>query len=372
MSDQVVAMQRAMLERIAAPGLLETPRIVDAFRSVPRHLFLPSEPLDRVYSGDAIPTHRGADGVPTSSSSEPGVMAVMLEQLKPTPGQHWLEIGAGTGYNAAIIASLTRPRGEVTTIEIQEDVAREAEEHLHVAGFPEVVVRAGDGWLGAADRALFDGVEVTASVDDLSPYWVEQLAPGGVLLVPLRLVHSQLLVCFVKEGDRLTSRSVRGGGFMPLHGIGASRAQWPASLVVKRWSLSLPSDADVPVRVLGSLLESVPRQGAPAPLSYDTYAQLDLVPDVHPVALLERGDDPQSSQRRPLLGILDSAGRGLAVSDGTALLAFGARETEERLRALARSTRSVAVQAVPIGLDVEPGDNLVLDRRHHRFLVRVV
>lgn len=98
-----------MVSRLVQSGHIRTARLEEAFRSVLRHHFLPDTPLDRVYSGEAIVTRFGPNGLPTSSSSEPAVMAAMLEQLQPQPGERVLEIGAGTGYNAAILAYMVGP-----------------------------------------------------------------------------------------------------------------------------------------------------------------------------------------------------------------------------------------------------------------------
>lgn len=87
-------------------------------RAVPRHLFVPDATVERAYSNEAVVTHRDADGVAVSSSSAPGVVASMLEQLDVQPGHRVLEIGAGTGYNAALLAHLADPAGEVTTVDI--------------------------------------------------------------------------------------------------------------------------------------------------------------------------------------------------------------------------------------------------------------
>ncbi len=107
-----------------------TERIVDAFGRVPRHLFLPGAPLDVAYADDAIVTHDEA-GIPTSSSSQPSLMARMIEMLDVAPGARVLEIGAGTGYNAAVLAAMG---AAVTTVELQPEVAEAAITHLRQAG----------------------------------------------------------------------------------------------------------------------------------------------------------------------------------------------------------------------------------------------
>ena len=119
----------AFAERLREARAAPEP-ILDAFARVPRHLFLPGVPLDGVYADDAVVT-RDEGGVPTSSSSQPSLMARMLDQLEVRAGDRVLEVGAGTGYNAALLATLG---AAVTTVELQPEVAEAAREHLGAAG----------------------------------------------------------------------------------------------------------------------------------------------------------------------------------------------------------------------------------------------
>src|SRR5256885_9001051 len=164
----------SMIDQLKTRGLELEPAIEAAFRMVPREVFLPGVALDRVYSGDAIPTKRDAEGNPISSSSEVGIMIAMARLLDVAPGQRILEIGAGTGYNAAVLSQLVGDRGAVTTIDIDADVAAEAREHLARAGFGRVGVITADGWKGYATNPPYDRIEVTASVSDLSADWIAQ------------------------------------------------------------------------------------------------------------------------------------------------------------------------------------------------------
>jgi protein-L-isoaspartate(D-aspartate) O-methyltransferase len=128
MTDEV-ALHAALVARLREIAPVAEP-VLDAFARVPRHLFLPKVPLESVYEDDAIVT-RDDGGIPTSSSSQPSLMARMLDRLDVRPGQRVLEIGAGTGYNAALLAALG---ADVTTVELQPDVADEARRHLAAAG----------------------------------------------------------------------------------------------------------------------------------------------------------------------------------------------------------------------------------------------
>src|SRR5207302_8519757 len=126
-----------------------------AFDKVPRETFLPGVAIEQVYSGDMIPTKHDTSGILVSSSSEVGVMASMIEMCELAPGHRVLEIGAGTGYNAAILATIVGGQGEVTTVDIDPACVNEARDHLASAGFARVDVIDADGWYGHARRAPY-------------------------------------------------------------------------------------------------------------------------------------------------------------------------------------------------------------------------
>jgi protein-L-isoaspartate(D-aspartate) O-methyltransferase len=150
-----------------------------AFRVVPRHLFLPEVESERTYRDEAIVTKRSPEGWSISSSSQPTVMAVMLEQLDVGCGQHVLEIGAGTGYNAALLTHLVGETGEVTTIDIDEDLAEQARQNLTVVDVRGVSVVCADGAAGWPDGAPYDRIILTVGAWDLAPAWADQLSAGG-------------------------------------------------------------------------------------------------------------------------------------------------------------------------------------------------
>src|SRR3984893_11957908 len=132
-----------LIDELAAAGAVRSPTVEAALRAVPRHLFLPDVPLEEVYRDQAIVTKR-VDGIRVSSSSQPAIMAIMLEQLDVRPGQRVLEIGAGTGYNAALLAHLVGPTGRVVTVDIDDDIVAAARQHLDAAGCERVQVVCGD------------------------------------------------------------------------------------------------------------------------------------------------------------------------------------------------------------------------------------
>jgi protein-L-isoaspartate(D-aspartate) O-methyltransferase len=173
--------QQALVEHLKKENIFKTPWVEAAFLNVPRHLFLPDEPLDKVYSDVAIVRKRGEEGQWTSSSSQPAIMAIMLEQLDLKPGQRVLEIGTGTGFNAALIASIVGADGKVVTVDIQPDLIEYARERLNAAGYDWVETVVGDGGYGYPDGAPYDRIILTVASDVITPAWKEQLASGGDL-----------------------------------------------------------------------------------------------------------------------------------------------------------------------------------------------
>lgn len=207
-----------LVDRLVAGGRIRSRPVEEAFRAVPRHLFLPGTETPQAYADQAIPTRWAGDGRPVSSSSQPSIMAVMLEQLGVEAGQRVLEIGAGTGYNAALLAHLTGVTGAVVTVDIDAEVAGSARGRLDAAGLTRVLVACADGASGWAAGAPYDRIIVTASARDLAPAWCDQLGGGGRLVLPLSLRGVQQSVAFGRRGDHLASLSAVPCGFMPLEG----------------------------------------------------------------------------------------------------------------------------------------------------------
>jgi len=202
-------------------GTFRTPQVRNAFRAVPRHAFLPGVDLATAYAPRPVVTRRAADGTAISSASSPNIVAVMLEQLDVQPGHRVLEIGTATGINAALLAELTGPAGTVVTIELDRDLAGSARERLTANGYPHVTVTSGDGALGHPSLAPYDRIIITAGAWDLAPAWWQQLAPGGRLVVPLRLHASGLTrtIAFdLREPRHMVSSSAAVCGFVPIRG----------------------------------------------------------------------------------------------------------------------------------------------------------
>ena len=217
-ANEIAGLQKALVEKLISMGYIRSPNVEGAFRAVPRHLFLPGVALKRVYSDNSIPIKR-IDGKLVSSSSQPAIMAIMLEQLQLQPGHRVLEIGAGTGYNAGLMKHLVGDSGLVVTVDIDEDLVESAREHLRSAGLDRVSVVCGDGGLGYADRAPYDRIILTVGAWDIAPAWWKQLKPGGRLLLPLEIKGGiQKSVAFDQKDDHLESVSVKDCGFMTLRG----------------------------------------------------------------------------------------------------------------------------------------------------------
>ena len=216
--DDGSALRQALVDKLREAGCVRSPRVEAAFREVPRHLFLPGDSLATAYSDEAIITKKDRNGVPISSSSQPAIMAIMLEQLELKPGERVLEVGAGTGYNAALMAHIVGDAGLVVTVDIDQDLVASARRHLSAARFERVRVVCGDGAFGHSDGAPYDRIILTVGAWDIAPAWRDQLKPDGRLLLPLGLKGPQVSVAFEKVDGHLKSVSVKGCGFMLLRG----------------------------------------------------------------------------------------------------------------------------------------------------------
>jgi protein-L-isoaspartate(D-aspartate) O-methyltransferase len=214
-------LRERLVAAIARRGTFRAPQVEAAFRTVPRHLFLPGVTVEEAYSSHPVITKRAEDGSALSSASQPNLVAAMLEQLDVRPGMRVLEIGAATGINAALLAELVGPTGNVVTIEIDDDLAAGAQAALIAAGYLQVTVICGDGADGYPAGAPYDRIIVTAGAADLAPAWWAQLAVGGRIVVPLVLHASGLtrsLAFDRTQPDRMASASALVCGFVPMRG----------------------------------------------------------------------------------------------------------------------------------------------------------
>jgi protein-L-isoaspartate(D-aspartate) O-methyltransferase len=169
------ARERMVTDQIAARGVKD-PRVLAAMRQVPRHLFVPADERASAYDDRPLPIGYG------QTISQPYIVALMTELARPRPTDRALEIGTGSGYQAAVLSRLV---SEVHTIELVEPLGRQAQARLTELGYSNVVTRIGDGYNGWPDRAPFDLILVTAAPEHVPPALIAQLKPGGRLVVPV-------------------------------------------------------------------------------------------------------------------------------------------------------------------------------------------
>ncbi len=215
---EAIALNQTLIDELKKRGRIQTASVEAAFREVLRHQFLPETPLEDAYADRAISAKQDQNGKWISSSSQPAMMATMLEQLGLQPGHRVLEIGAGTGYNAALMAHIVGETGQIVTIDIEQDLAEAARERLVKADLKQVQVICADGGYGYPDGAPFDRIILTVGAPDITPAWWDQIKPDGRIVLPLVLKSSMKSISFEQAKDHLTSISVVDCGFMPLRG----------------------------------------------------------------------------------------------------------------------------------------------------------
>ena len=213
--DRFTAERRRMVqEQLSSPGYnITNARVLAALGKVPRHRFVPAELRHQAYADGPLPIGHG------QTISQPYIVAFMTGQLDPQPMDRVLEIGTGSGYQAAVLAQLV---AEVYTIEIVEALAQRAEVDLKRLGYTNIHVRAGDGCQGWPEAAPFDAIIVTCAPEKVPPPLVEQLKDGGRMIIPVGPMGDQELVLLRKRGEQLEQRAVLSVRFVPMTG-GAQR-----------------------------------------------------------------------------------------------------------------------------------------------------
>ena len=210
MGDTYERARDELVDRYLAPEISD-PHVLAAMRTVPRHRFIPEEMRAHAYDNRALPI--GED----QTISQPSVVALMTQLLELKRGDRVLEVGTGSGYQAAILAELG---GDVYSIEILEPLARKAAVTLEELGYSRVHLRVGDGYRGWPEAAPFQGILVTCAPEHLPPPLQEQLAEGGRLVIPVGPRGDQELVVVVKEAGKLVQRDVVPVRFVPMTGPG--------------------------------------------------------------------------------------------------------------------------------------------------------
>src|SRR6266852_5514244 len=209
MNDKFDAARLGMVEtQIRKRGVL-SPRVLEAMTGVPRHEFVPVQFHNDAYADKPLPIGEG------QTISQPFMVAAMTEALELTGDERVLEVGTGSGYQAAVLSWLAR---EVYTVEANASLALAAQQRLERLGFTNVHVHTGDGTLVLPEFAPFDAIVVAAAAPDLPPPLVEQLAEGGRLVIPVGLPDQKELLQVRKTGGRITSRVLHYCRFVPLVG----------------------------------------------------------------------------------------------------------------------------------------------------------
>ena len=204
---EIVARKRMIDHQLRSRGVADT-RVLDVMGAIPRSLFVPAAQRKRAYEDRPLPIGHG------QTISQPYMVAVMTELLQLEPGDRVLEVGTGSGYQAAVLSRLAQ---RVFTIEILAPLAERARGTLHSLGFDNVVVVTGDGYRGLPKEAPFDGILVTAAPAEVPQPLLDQLAPGGRLVIPVGELQQWLRV-YQRDEQGIRSESLFEVRFVPMTG----------------------------------------------------------------------------------------------------------------------------------------------------------
>lgn len=201
-----------LISHLKASGVLRTPRIIRAFRHVPRINFLPEHLRQFEEADTALPIGYGA------TISQPYTVAFMLEQLQPKPGEKILDIGSGSGWTTALLASIVGKRGQVFGLEIVPELAAIGQENVNRTGFHNLTILAKSGAAGLKAEAPFDGILVSAAAPRVEAALLEQLKVGGRLVIPIDDARGARLERYKKTRSGSTKQEFEGFVFVPLQG----------------------------------------------------------------------------------------------------------------------------------------------------------
>lgn len=208
--DAFFRKRQVMIERDLKGRGIRDPRVLGAMAKVPRHLFVDPSYQNQAYADHPLPIAEG------QTISQPYVVALMTEAIRAQPTDRVLEIGTGSGYQAAILAEIVR---EVFTIEIRKPLAETAERRLRDLGYANVKVKYGDGYFGWEEHAPFDAILITASANHIPPPLIRQLKEGGRLVLPLgSTLYYQVLTLATKVKGQLEVRELGPVVFVPMTG----------------------------------------------------------------------------------------------------------------------------------------------------------
>ncbi len=205
-----------LIQEVIAPGGITDDRVVDAIRNTPRHLFVAEKHRPQAYFDRALPI--GAQ----QTISSPYIVSVMTQELKTQAQDKVLEIGTGSGYQAAVLSPLVK---EVYSIEIVPELGQQAERLLKSLDYNNVFVKVGDGYLGWPEHAPFDKIIVTCSPESIPKPLVDQLIDGGLMVIPVGERYQQTLYLMRKKGSELHKEALRPTLFVPMTGTAESQRQ---------------------------------------------------------------------------------------------------------------------------------------------------
>ncbi len=208
-ADKYLNARRRMAERQLVARGIKDERVLSAIVAVPRHEFMPPDLQADAYLDGAMSIGEG------QTISQPYMVALMVELLEVEPGQRILEVGAGSGYQAAVLAEMG---AEVYGIELIPALANRAAAVLARLGYEQVHIITGDGSKGYAEAAPYDGIIVAAATPAISPAWVEQLREGGRIVAPVGSLHHQMCMVARKVNGEMKVRENIGCVFVPLLG----------------------------------------------------------------------------------------------------------------------------------------------------------
>lgn len=322
------------------------PEVDAAMRLVPRHVFTPGASLTEAYTEDVVRYQHDEHGVTLSSVSSPRIIAMMLRQLRVRPGDRVLEVGSG-GYNAALLAELVGPTGTVVSVDIDPEVVDRARACLAKAGYGRVPVVCADGGGGLADHGQFDRIIVTVEASDIPPAWIDQLTPGGRLVVPLRMRGMTRSIAFEPDGDRLVSREYELCGFVPMRGARANR-QRRVPLGGDEVGLLLDQGHQVNADLIGDAL-SEPRVEQRPGITLGLYERFDglqlwIATRAHGMGILT---DTDTALDRGLLPRTRMFGSPVIV-DGDSIAYLGLRPTSPRRRRFELGTYAHGSDAIQL------------------------
>jgi protein-L-isoaspartate(D-aspartate) O-methyltransferase len=207
--DRTAAPRKRMVQRHLVERGIKDPRVLEAFRTVPRHLFLPEGTRRQAYDDESIPIGEGQTITP------PFDVAFMTESLQPKPTDKIYEVGTGSGYQAAILSRLVK---DVYSVEIHEPLSKRATQVLKDVGYTNVHTRAGDGYAGWPEAAPFDAIIVTCAPEKIPKPLIEQLKEGGRMVIPLGDRFNQVVHLIEKRDGKLYDRELRPTLFVPMTG----------------------------------------------------------------------------------------------------------------------------------------------------------